>query len=86
MIYNNDKAVIEPRNVEKLTFSNHMLTISEAPSMEGFKYPKVYVDLQDVRLSFSVQFLAEYLDLIWRSTGQQTLNSNGIIGKLYTYT
>ena len=85
-IYINDKVVLEPRNVEKLTFTNGKLTISEAPPMEGFKYPKVYVDLQDVGLSFSIQFLAEHLDLFWHSTGQQTLNSHGIIGTLYTHT
>ena len=84
-IYINDKVVLEPRNVEKLTFSNGKLTISEAPPMEGFKYPKVYVDLQDVGLSFSIQFLAEHLDLFWHSTGQQTENSHGIIGTLYTH-
>ena len=84
-IYINDKVVLEPRNVERLTFSNGKLTISEAPPMEGFKYPKVYVDLQDAGLSFSIQFLAEHLDLFWHSTGQQTENSHGIIGTLYTH-
>ena len=84
-IYINDKVVLLPKNVEKLTFSNGKLTISEAPPMEGFKYPKVYVDLQDVGLSFSIQFLAEHLDLFWHSTGQQTENSHGIIGMLYTH-
>ena len=84
-IYINDKVVLLPKNVEKLTFSNGKLTISEAPPMEGFKYPKVYVDLQDVGLSFSIQFLAEHLDLFWHSTGQQTSNSHGIIGMLYTH-
>ena len=81
-IYINDKVVLQPRNVEMLTFSNGKLTISEATPVEGFKYPKVYVNLRDVGLSFSIQFLAEHLDLFWHSTGQQTENSHGIIGKL----
>ena len=82
-IYVNDKVVLKARNIEKLTFSNGKLTISEAPPVEGFKYPKALVDLQDMELSFSIQFLTEHLDLYWHSTGQQTADSHGIIGKIY---
>lgn len=48
--------------------------------MEGFKYPAVYVDLQDVELKFTIKFMNEHLDLFWHSTGQGIGDSHGIIG------
>ena len=80
-IYYGDKVVLGARNIEKLTFNNGKLTISEAPPVEGFKYPSVHVDLQDAGLSFTVKFLSEHLDLFWHSTGQQITDSHGLIGE-----
>ncbi len=80
-IYINNKVVLHARNIEKLTFSDGKLTISEAPPVEGHKYPKVQVDLQDIELSFSIQFLSEHLDLFWHGTGPHTDDSHGLIGK-----
>ncbi len=79
-IYINDKVVLQARNIEKLSFKSGKLKISEAPPVEGFKYPKVLVELKDVELSFSVAFMNEHLDLYWHSTGQQTADSHGLIG------
>ena len=81
-IHIGDKITLKARNIEKLTFSNGKLTISEAPPVEGFKYPAVYVDLQDVGLSFTIKFMNEHLDLFWHSTGQVIGDSHGIIGEL----
>ena len=47
--------------------------------MRGFA---VYVDLQDVGLSFTIKFMNEHLDLFWHSTGQVITDSHGIIGEL----
>ena len=80
VVYIGDKVVLLARNIEKLTFTNGKLNISEAPPVEGFKYPEVLVDLQDVSLSFSIKFMNEHLDIFWRSTGVQTVNSHGLIG------
>ena len=80
MVYIGDKVVLLARNIEKLTFTNGKMNISEAPPVEGFKYPEVLVDLQDVSLSFSIKFMNEHLDIFWRSTGVQTVNSHGLIG------
>ena len=80
-IHIGDKIVLKARNIEKATFSNGKLTISEAPPVEGFKYPAVYVDLQDVGLSFTIKFMNEHLDLFWHSTGQVITESHGIIGE-----
>ena len=90
-IYINNKISLQAKNIKKLTFSNGKLTISEAPPVEGFKYPKVQVELRDVELRFSIQFLSEHLDLFWHGTGQQTDDSHGLIGiyeehNIYTYT
>ena len=42
-IYIGDKVVLEAKNIEKLSFKNGKLTISEAPPAEGFKYPSVEI-------------------------------------------
>ena len=81
-IYYGDKLVLEARNIKKLTFNNDRLIISEAPPVEGFKYPSVYVDLQDADLRFTIKFMNEHLDLFWHSTGQQVRDSHGLIGEL----
>ena len=80
-IYINNKIILEARNIEKLTFSDSKLMISEAAPVEGFRYPKTFVDLKDVGLSFSIEFMNEHLDLYWHSTGQQVADSHGLIGK-----
>ena len=81
-VYIGDKVVLHARNIEKLTFTNGKLTISEVPPVEGFKYPEVFVDLRDVSLSFSIKFMNEHLDIFWRSTGVQTVDSHGLIGMI----
>ena len=73
---------MEAKNVEKLTFNEGKLTISEAAPFEGFHYPSVLVNLQDVGFSFTIKFMSEHLDLFWHSTGKNTKDSHGIIGEL----
>lgn len=80
-IYIGDKVVLEAKNIEKLTFSNGKLTISEAPPMQGFHYPSVYVDLEDVQLQFTVKFTNQHLDIYWHNTGGRLTDSHGLIGK-----
>ena len=82
MIYIGDKVALQARNIEKMVFKNGKLVISEAPPVEGFKYPSVFVDLQDVDLSFTIKFMNEHLDLFWQTTGAKTSNSHGLIGGL----
>jgi len=79
-IYIRDKVVLEAKNIEKLILVKGKLTISEAPPFEGFKYPSVIVDLQDVDLNFTIKFMGEHLDLFWHNTGMQTEDSHGLIG------
>ena len=81
-IYIGDKVALEAKNIEKLSFNNGKLTISEAPPVEGFKYPSVEIDLQNVGLHFTIKFMNEHLDLFWHGTGHETKNSHGLIGEL----
>jgi len=76
-IYIGDKVVLEAKNIEKLIFVEGKLTISEAPSFEGFKSPSVVVDLQDVGINFTIKFMGEHLDLFWHNTGIHTEDSHG---------
>ena len=52
-IYVGDRVTLLAKNIEKLSFSNGKMTISEAPPFESFRYPSVLVDLQDVGLNFT---------------------------------
>ena len=83
-IYIGDKIVLQAKNIERLTFSNGKLTISEAPRAKGFRYPSVMVDLQDVEISFTIKFTNQHLDMYWHSTGEKITNSHGLIGKYRT--
>ena len=80
-VYIGDKVELEARNIERLTFKNGKLTISEAPPSEGFKYPSLYVDLQDVEITFTMKFMNEHLDIFWHRTGGKIPDSHGLIGK-----
>ena len=80
-IYVGDKVTLLAKNIEKLSFSNGKMTISEAPPFESFRYPSVLVDLQDVGLNFTIKFMSEHLDLFWHSTGKKSEDSHGIVGK-----
>jgi len=79
-IYIGYKVVLEAKNIEKLIFIKGKLTISETPPFEGFKYPSVVVDLQDVGFNFTIKFMGEHLDLFWHNTGIHTEDSHGLIG------
>ena len=81
-IYIGDKVALEAMNIEKLSFNNGKLTVSEAPPSEGFKYPSVEIDFRDVGLHFAIKFMNEHLDLFWHCTGHETKDSHGLIGKL----
>ena len=81
-IYIGDKVTLQAKNIEKLSFKKGKLTISEALPYEGFRYPSVLVELQDVGLNFTIKFLNEHLDLFWHNTGKHTKVSHGLIGEL----
>ena len=80
-IYIGDKIILWAKNIEKLTFSNGKLTISEPPPTDEFRYPSVLVDLQDVGISFTIKFTNQHLDMYWHSTGKKITESHGLIGE-----
>ena len=77
-----DKVNLQARNIEKLTFKNGKLTISEAPPVVGYKVPSIYVDLEDVEVTFTMKFMKEHLDIYWHRTGMKITDSHGLIGKV----
>jgi hypothetical protein len=80
-VYIGDKVELAAKNIDRMTFKNGKLMISEAPPTDKFKYPSIYVDLQDVEITFTMKFLAEHLDIFWHRTGGKIPDSHGIIGR-----
>lgn len=81
MMFINDKVILKAKNIEKVSLKGGKLRMSEAPQRQGYTHPEVLVDLEDVGLSFSVRFMSEHLDLMWRSTGVQMPQSHGLVGE-----
>ena len=53
-IHIGNTVILRAQNVEKLSFSNGKLTISEATPFDGFRYhPTVLINLWDVGLNFN---------------------------------
>ena len=80
-VYINDKVVLSAKNVEKLTFSNGKMSISEAEPVAGFHYPSLRINLEDVEVSFTIKYTNQHLDMFWHSTGKKVVNSHGLIGE-----
>ena len=81
-IYIGEKVVLQVQRIDKLTFSNGKLLIAESSRTKGEKSPEVYVDLQDVGLSFKVRFTkSKHLDLSWERVAKQPADSHGMIGE-----
>ena len=68
-VYVGDKVELDAKTINRLTFKNSKLVISEAAPTVGFKYPSVYVDLQDSEIAFTMKFVQEHLDIFWHKTG-----------------
>jgi len=82
-IHIGEKIELQAKNIDKLTFSNGKLSISEAPPAKEFRYPSVLVDLKDVEISFTIKYTNQHLDMYWHSTGKKITNSHGLIGEYY---
>lgn len=80
-LYINDKVALNAKNIDKLTFSDGKMKISEATPSKGFHYPSVLIDLKDVEVSFTIKYTNQHLDMFWHSTGKKVTNSHGIIGE-----
>ena len=83
-VYIGDKVTLLAQKVDRLTFRNGKLTISQVSRPKSAKYYMVYVDLQDVGLSFSVKFIRKHLDMTWKWVDHQPTDSHGLIGKKTT--
>ena len=78
--------VLVARNVEKLTFSNCKLSVSDALRPKSSKDISVAVELEDVGLSFTVLFKKNHLDIGWNKVSFQGRESHGILGENVTFT
>jgi len=79
-----EKVTLKAKNIEKLTFHEGKQTISEAPPKEGFQYPAVKVNLNDVGLTFTIKYTGSHLGMFWHSVGEQREDSHGLVGKKST--
>ena len=80
-IHIGDKFTLHVKKINKLTFSGGKLTISEALRDKKEKHLRVDVELSDLRLAFSVDFVGDHLDMSWSKVGRQPPSSHGIIGE-----
>ena len=81
MIYVGDKVTLQAQKVDRLVFAKGKLTISESVRKKAVKRPEVYVDLEDVGLSFTVKFVKDrHIDLSWSRVSEQPRRSHGLIG------
>ena len=78
-IHINDKVILDAKNIEAITFHNGKLLISEGPVIETFHYPSVRVNLNDLGMSFTVNFTGQHLDMMWNKL-KETEDSHGLIG------
>lgn len=81
MIYIGEKLSLHVKRVEKLTFSKGKMSISEGFHGKNNGHFRVGVELVDIGLSFSVDFVKNHLDMTWNKVGRQPPNSHGIIGE-----
>ena len=82
MVYMDDKISLNTQSVKKLTFVNGKLTVTESdPTTRKGVHPQVEVDLQDVRIAFTVRFVKQHIDMVWNKVRKQPKDSHGIIGK-----
>ncbi|XP_064396499.1 uncharacterized protein LOC135343434 [Halichondria panicea] len=83
MIYIGEKLSLHVKKIDRLTFTNGKLTISEALRDKKEKRFRVHVELVDIGLSFCVDFVKGHLDMTWNKVGKQPANSHGIIGQFF---
>lgn len=83
MIYIGEKLSLHVNKIDKLTFSQGKLSVSEALRDKREKHHfHIDVDLSDIGLMFGVDFVKSHLDMTWKKVGKQPPASHGIIGKL----
>ena len=81
MIYIGNKVTLHAQKVDRLTFAKGKLTIAESVRKKAVKRPEVFVDLEDVGLSFTIKFVKKrHIDLSWNRVKKQPHESHGLIG------
>jgi len=81
-----DKLSLHVKKIDKLTFSNGKLVISEAPKDRKARGYHLEVELVDIGIHFWVEFVKDHLDMSWYKVGKQPPKSHGIIGEFIAQT
>lgn len=82
MVCVGEKVKVQASGVERMTFSQGKLSISER-SVEGdANKPSVLVEFPDIGLSFTVTFVrGRHLDMTWNKVEPNMADSHGMIGE-----
>lgn len=80
-----NKGNFTAKTLSAISIKNGKLLLLEATPTDEFRYPMVRISLEDLGFSFSVKFMREHLDLFWHSSMEQSDESDGLIGKKYTF-
>ncbi len=77
-----DKVKLNANGVDRLTFSNGKLSISERLEEGDLERPEVLMEFPDFGISFTVVFVrGKHLDMIWNKVEPNMGKSHGMIGK-----
>ncbi len=82
-IYVGEKVALVADGIDRLSLGGGRLIVSESGGRKGTKKKRheVFVDLLDMGLSFSVEFVKFHLGITWRDVKQQPRESHGLIGR-----
>lgn len=74
--------ILMAQNIDRLTFKNGKLAISEANRDYNCSCFGVQIELNDVGLNFSIHFIKNnHLDMMWDNVEYLSKDSHGIIGQ-----
>ena len=83
MVCVGDKVKLQASGVERITFSQGKLSISERSAGGDVSKPAVLVEFPDIGLSFTVTFVrGRHLDMTWNKVEPNMDDSHGMIGEL----
>ncbi len=76
-----DKMKLKAAGIEKMSFSNGQLAISERMGESDLERPEVIVEFPDAGISFTVVFVrGKHLDMVWNKVEPNMGKPHGMIG------
>ncbi len=81
-----DKMMLNAASVERLSFGNGRLAISERKEVGDLEKPEVLVEFPDIGMSLTVVFVrGKHLDMIWNKVEPNMGKPHGMIGMIILY-